>query len=39
MSENTGTAASRDTARGYRKAREGLVTSARMDKTVVVECC
>jgi small subunit ribosomal protein S17 len=37
MSENTGTAASRDTARGYRKAREGLVTSARMDKTVVVE--
>ena len=37
MSENTGTAASRAAARGYRKAREGLVTSARMDKTVVVE--
>ena len=37
MSENTGTAASRAAARGYRKAREGLVTSDKMDKTVVVE--
>ena len=37
VSENTGTAASREAARGYRKAREGLVTSAQMDKTVVVE--
>ena len=37
MSENTGTAASREAARGYRKAREGLVTSDKMDKTVVVE--
>ena len=36
MSENTGTAASRAAARGYRKAREGLVTSDKMDKTVVV---
>ena len=33
MSEST----SEPTVRGYRKAREGLVTSARMDKTVVVE--
>src|SRR6201989_496632 len=37
VSENTGTAASRDAARGYRKSREGLVTSDKMDKTVVVE--
>jgi small subunit ribosomal protein S17 len=37
VSENTGTAASRDAARGYRKVREGLVTSDKMDKTVVVE--
>ena len=37
MSENTGTAASREAARGYRKVREGLVTSDKMDKTVVVE--
>ncbi|HLH58225.1 MAG TPA: 30S ribosomal protein S17 [Streptosporangiaceae bacterium] len=37
MSENTGTAASRAAARGYRKAREGLVTSDKMDKTVIVE--
>ena len=37
MSENTGTAASREAARGYRKSREGLVTSDKMDKTVVVE--
>ena len=37
MSENTGTVASREAVRGYRKAREGLVTSSKMDKTVVVE--
>jgi small subunit ribosomal protein S17 len=37
VSENTGTAASREAARGYRKVREGLVTSDKMDKTVVVE--
>ena len=37
MSENTGTAASGEAVRGYRKAREGLVTSSKMDKTVVVE--
>ncbi len=37
VSENTGTAASREAARGYRKAREGLVTSDKMDKTVMVE--
>jgi small subunit ribosomal protein S17 len=37
VSENTGTAASREAARGYRKAREGYVTSDRMDKTVIVE--
>ena len=37
MSENTGTAASREAARGYRKVREGLVTSDKMDKTVIVE--
>jgi small subunit ribosomal protein S17 len=36
VSENTGTAASREAARGYRKVREGLVTSDKMDKTVVV---
>jgi len=37
VSENTGTAASREAARGYRKSREGLVTSDKMDKTVIVE--
>ena len=37
MSENTGTAASRESARGYRKSRQGLVTSDKMDKTVIVE--
>ena len=37
MSENTGTAASREAARGYRKSRVGLVTSDKMDKTVIVE--
>jgi small subunit ribosomal protein S17 len=30
------TAVDRDTARGYRKTREGLVISDKMDKTVVV---
>jgi small subunit ribosomal protein S17 len=37
VSENTGTAAGAGLARGYRKAREGYVASAKMDKTVVVE--
>ena len=35
MSDTTGTAAA--TSRGYRKTREGLVVSDKMDKTVVVE--
>jgi small subunit ribosomal protein S17 len=37
MSENPGTATEAEAKRGYRKAREGLVTSDKMDKTVVVE--
>jgi small subunit ribosomal protein S17 len=37
MSENPGTATEAGAKRGYRKAREGLVTSDKMDKTVVVE--
>jgi small subunit ribosomal protein S17 len=37
MSENPGTATEAAAKRGYRKAREGLVTSDKMDKTVVVE--
>jgi small subunit ribosomal protein S17 len=37
MSENPGTATEAELKRGYRKAREGLVTSDKMDKTVVVE--
>ena len=37
MSENTGAAAGGGLVRGYRKAREGYVTSAKMDKTVVVQ--
>ncbi len=43
MSENakspaaTGEATTQDTARGYRKGREGLVVSDKMDKTVVVK--
>ena len=37
MSENTPAAAGTADKRGYRKAREGLVTSSKMDKTVVVE--
>jgi small subunit ribosomal protein S17 len=37
MSENPGTATEAGVKRGYRKAREGLVTSDKMDKTVVVE--
>src|ERR1700750_2366003 len=35
MSDTTETAAA--TSRGYRKTREGLVVSDKMDKTVVVE--
>ena len=39
MSEPRATAAPEDSelARGYRKVREGLVVSDKMDKTVVVE--
>jgi small subunit ribosomal protein S17 len=39
MSETAATAATEDTelSRGYRKVREGLVVSDKMDKTVVVE--
>ena len=37
MSENPGAATEAAPKRGYRKAREGLVTSDKMDKTVVVE--
>jgi small subunit ribosomal protein S17 len=37
VSESTGTTAGAGLARGYRKAREGYVTSAKMDKTVVVQ--
>jgi small subunit ribosomal protein S17 len=39
MSEPQATAATEDSelARGYRKVREGLVVSDKMDKTVVVE--
>jgi small subunit ribosomal protein S17 len=37
MSDTTETAAVAVTSRGYRKVREGLVVSDKMDKTVVVE--
>jgi small subunit ribosomal protein S17 len=37
MSDATETAAVAATSRGYRKVREGLVVSDKMDKTVVVE--
>jgi len=37
MSDTTETAAVTATSRGYRKTREGLVVSDKMDKTVVVE--
>ena len=36
MSEETATTAEETTARAARKVREGLVTSAGMDKTIVV---
>ena len=36
MSENATAAAGTTGKRGYRKAREGLVTSSKMDKTVIV---
>ena len=36
MSEATQAAAAQAPARGYRKVREGLVVSDKMDKTVVV---
>jgi small subunit ribosomal protein S17 len=36
MSEQTDTQAATGIARGYRKTREGLVVSDKMDKTVVV---
>jgi small subunit ribosomal protein S17 len=35
--QTAGTGADTDLARGYRKVREGLVVSDKMDKTVVVE--
>ena len=37
MSDDTSTGAAAAVPRGYRKAREGYVTSDKMDKTVVVE--
>ena len=37
MSDTTEEAAVAATSRGYRKVREGLVVSDKMDKTVVVE--
>ena len=37
MSDTTEGAAVAATSRGYRKTREGLVVSDKMDKTVVVE--
>ena len=37
MSDTTDVAAGAATSRGYRKTREGLVVSDKMDKTVVVE--
>ena len=37
MSDTTEEAAVAVTSRGYRKVREGLVVSDKMDKTVVVE--
>jgi small subunit ribosomal protein S17 len=37
MSDTTEGAAVAATSRGYRKGREGLVVSDKMDKTVVVE--
>ena len=37
MSDTTEAAAVAATSRGYRKIREGLVVSDKMDKTVVVE--
>jgi small subunit ribosomal protein S17 len=37
MSEETTAAADTELSRGYRKVREGLVVSDKMDKTVVVQ--
>jgi small subunit ribosomal protein S17 len=37
MSDTTAPQAAAATSRGYRKTREGLVVSDKMDKTVVVE--
>ena len=37
MSEPTTTTKDQQSARGFRKVREGLVVSDKMDKTVVVE--
>jgi small subunit ribosomal protein S17 len=37
MSDVQDTAATQELSRGYRKVREGLVVSDKMDKTVVVE--